>query len=61
MTMFLDVLGLLALAHVLTRGLAARIASELGWGTSRDGEQGEGAPVRVDVRRAAERNGPWID
>jgi len=53
MTMFLDVLGLLALAHVLTRGLAARIASELGWGTSRDGEQGEGAPVRVDVRRAA--------
>src|SRR5207249_7640336 len=29
MTMFLDVLGLVALAHVLTRGLAARIAYEL--------------------------------
>ena len=53
MTMFLDVLGLVALAHVLTRGLAARIAHELGWRTSRDGERGEGAPVRVDVRRAA--------
>ncbi len=54
MTMFLDVLGLVALAHVLTRGLAARIAYELGfWGTSRDSERGEGAPVRVDVRRAA--------
>ena len=53
MTMFLDVLGLVALAHVLTRGLAARIAYELGWGTRPDGERGEGAPVRVDVRRAA--------
>ena len=37
MTMFLDVLGLLALAHVLTRDLAARIAHELGCRTSRDG------------------------
>jgi len=53
MTMFLDVLGLAALAHVLTRGLAARIVSELGWATRRDGEQGEVAPVPVDVRRAA--------
>jgi hypothetical protein len=53
MTMFLDVLGLLALAHVLTRGLTARIASELGWAARRDGEPGEVAPVRVEVRRAA--------
>ncbi len=53
MTMFLDVPGLLALAHVLTRGLAARIADELGLGTSRDGERGEVAPVHLDVRRAA--------
>jgi hypothetical protein len=51
MTMFLDVLGVLALAHVLTRGLAARVASELGWVGGR--EQGEVAPVRVEVRRAA--------
>ena len=53
MTMFLDVLGLLALAHVLTRGLAIRIAYELRWATSDDREQREGAPVRVEVRRAA--------
>ena len=53
MTMLLDVLGLLALAHVLTRGLAARIAYELGRATSRDAEQRQVAPVRVDVRRAA--------
>ena len=53
MTMFLEVLGLLALAHVLTRDLAARIAHELGCRTSRDGERGEVAPVRVDVQRAA--------
>ena len=52
--MFLDVLGLLALAHVLTRDLAARIAHELGCRTSRDGERGEVAPVRVDARRAAQ-------
>jgi hypothetical protein len=51
MTMFLDVLGVLALAHVLTRGLTARIASELGWVAGR--EQREVAPVRVEVRRAA--------
>ena len=53
MTMFLDVLGLLALTHELTRGLAARIAHQLGWATSRDGELRQVAPVRVDVRRAA--------
>ena len=53
MTMFLDVLGLLALAHVLTRDLAARIAHGLGCRRSRDGERGEVAPVRVDVQRAA--------
>ena len=53
MTMFLDVLGLLALAHVLTRDLVALIAYQLGWGTRPDGERGEGAPVRIDVRRAA--------
>ena len=53
MTMFLDVLGLLALAHVLTRDLAARIAHELGVRTSRHGERGEVAPVRVEIQRAA--------
>ena len=51
--MFLDVLGLLALAHVLTRGLAARIAYELGWAASRAAERRQAAPVRIDVRRAA--------
>ena len=53
MTMFLNVLGLLALVHVLTRGLTARIAYELGWTTSRGGKQREVVPVRVEVRRAA--------
>ena len=53
MTMFLDVFGLVALAHVLTRGLAVRIAAELGWATRRDAEHRPVAPMRVDVRRAA--------
>ena len=53
MTMFLDVLGLLALAHVLTRDLTALIAYQLGWVGSRAGERPELAPPRVDVRRAA--------
>jgi len=53
MTTFLGMLGLLALAHVLTRDLVALIAYQLGWGTTGDGEWGEGTPVPVDVRRAA--------